>query len=153
MDIKDRPEFEHRGLNLDISRNRISPEDVMRTLEAMSLSRLNRLHLHATDSQSWPLEIPSLPDLALKGAYHKSQIWSVKDLRNVQEHGAFLGVEVYIEIDMPGHTASIHHGYPNPITAYNQQPWDPYAMEPPSGQLKLNSPEVRKFLRGDVFVM
>ncbi|MCJ1387987.1 N-acetyl-glucosamine-6-phosphate deacetylase [Xylographa bjoerkii] len=144
--IADSPFFEHRGLNLDIARNRISPKDIKRTLQAMSFNKLNRLHLHATDSQSWPLEIPTLPDLAQKGAYHKSQIWTASDLRNVQEYGQSLGVEVYLEIDLPGHTASIHHSYPELITAYNRQPWEPYAAEPPSGQLKLNSPFVTLFL-------
>ena len=53
--IKDSPMFEHRGLNLDISRNWISPADVMRTIEAMAASKLNRLHIHASDAQSWPI--------------------------------------------------------------------------------------------------
>ncbi|MCJ1402931.1 N-acetyl-glucosamine-6-phosphate deacetylase [Xylographa trunciseda] len=144
--VEDSPEFEHRGLNLDIARNRISTKDVKRTLDAMSFNKLNRLHLHATDSQSWPLEIPALPDLAHKGVYHKSQIWTSSDLRDVQQYGQSLGVEVYVEIDVPGHTASIHHSYPDLITAFNQQPWEPYAAEPPSGQLKLNSSSVPLFL-------
>ncbi|MCJ1416699.1 N-acetyl-glucosamine-6-phosphate deacetylase [Xylographa parallela] len=144
--IEDSPFFEHRGLNLDIARNRISTKDVKRTLDAMSFNKLNRLHLHATDSQSWPLEIPALPELAEKGAYDKSQIWSTDNLRDVQEYGQSLGVEVYLEIDLPGHTASIHHSYPELITAYNKQPWEPYAAEPPSGQLKLNSSAVSHFL-------
>ncbi|MCJ1382086.1 N-acetyl-glucosamine-6-phosphate deacetylase [Xylographa soralifera] len=144
--IEDSPVFAHRGLNLDIARNRISTEDIKRTLDAMSFNKLNRLHLHATDSQSWPLEIPALPELAEKGGYDKKQILSAGDLRDVQAYGQSLGVEVYLEIDLPGHTASIHHSYPELITAYNQQPWEPYAAEPPSGQLKLNSPFVTLFL-------
>ena len=64
----------------------------------------------------------------------------------MQRYGVYRGVEVYIEIDMPGHTGSIVHSYPDLITAYNQRPWDKYAQEPPSGQLKLNSPEVSAFL-------
>ena len=72
--IKDAPSFEHRGLNLDISRNWIPPSEVHRTIEAMALNKLNRLHLHATDAQSWPIEIPSIPNLAREGAYHEDQI-------------------------------------------------------------------------------
>lgn len=144
--IRDHPLFAHRGLLLDISRNCITPNDVKRTLEALSFNKFNRLHIHATDSQSWPVEIPSLPDLASKGAYHKAQIWSTVDLREMQEYGALRGVEVYVEIDMPGHTASIWHAYPELVTAYDQRPWEPYAAEPPSGQLKLNSPQVLVFL-------
>ena len=146
LHIKDSPRFQHRGLNLDISRNRISPKDVMRTLDAMSFNKLNRLHLHATDSQSWPIEIPALPDLARKGAYHKSQIWSVKQLKKVQTHGQERGIEVYLEIDIPGHTASIFHAFPELVTAYNELPWPPFAAEPPSGQLKLSSPDVPPFM-------
>lgn len=51
-----------------------------------------------------------------------------------------------MEIDMPGHTGSIVHSYPNLITAYDQRPWEKYAQEPPAGQLRLNSPEVNSFL-------
>src|SRR5205814_1939064 len=116
--IVDGPAFAHRGLNLDISRNRISPQDAMRTLDAMALNKFNRLHLHASDSQSWPLEIRALPELARKGAYDHSQIWSVADLKEVQDYGSARGVEVYLEIDLPGHTASVHHAYLNLITAY-----------------------------------
>lgn len=144
--IRDYPLFPHRGLLLDISRNRIAADDVKRILDALSFNKFNRLHIHATDSQSWPVEIPSLPDLACKGAYHKAQIWSTADLKELQEYGALRGIEVYVEIDMPGHTASIWHAYPELITAYDQRPWERYAAEPPSGQLKLNSPDVLVFL-------
>jgi hexosaminidase len=146
VSIRDAPSFEHRGLMLDISRNRISSQDVLRTIDAMGFNKLNRLHLHATDSQSWPLEIPSLPTLAKEGAYAEDQIWSVEDLEKVQRYGLYRGVEVYLEIDMPGHTGSIVHAYPELVVAYNQRPWEKYAQEPPSGQLKLNSPEVGSFL-------
>ena len=146
LNIVDEPAFGHRGLNLDISRNWIPPNDVLRVIEAMAVNKMNRLHIHATDAQSWPLEIPSLPGLALEGAYDPSQIWSTEDLREVQRHGYLHGIEVYLEIDIPGHTTSIANSHPNLITAENQMPWTVYAEEPPSGQLKLNSSEVSAFL-------
>lgn len=59
--IRDAPVFEHRGLNLDICPNWIPPSDVLRTIEAMALNKLNKLHLHASDAQSWPIEIPLSP--------------------------------------------------------------------------------------------
>ena len=144
--IVDSPRFEHRGLNLDISRNQISPEDVTRVIDGMSSSKLNRLHLHAIDSQSWPIEIPSLPELAREGAYDPSQIWSVADLENVRRFGSVRGIEVYLEIDMPGHTTSVGKAYPHLITAPNQPKWQDYAEEPPSGQLRLNSSDVYEFM-------
>ncbi|KAI4169535.1 MAG: hypothetical protein LQ343_005615 [Gyalolechia ehrenbergii] len=144
--IKDNPTFEHRGLNLDMSRNWISPADVKRTIEAMAANKLNRLHLHASDAQSWPLEIPALPDLALKGAYSPAQIWHTEDLEAVQLHGTYFGVQVFIEIDLPGHTTSIGNAYPHLVTAIDV-PWPEYALEPPSGQLRLNFSEVPPFIQ------
>lgn len=144
--IKDSPIFEHRGLNLDISRNWISPDDVMRTIEAMAANKLNRLHLHASDAQSWPLEIPSLPDLAIKGAYSQAQIWRTEDLEAVQLHGTYHGIQVFTEIDLPGHTTSIGNAFPHLVTA-KDVPWPEYALEPPSGQLRLNSSQVPPFIQ------
>lgn len=146
VSIRDCPMFSHRGLHLDISRNQILPDDVLQTIEALSLNKFNQLHIHATDSQSWPLNIPALPDLATQGAYDKQQIWSTADLRKVQDFGHDRGVEVYIEIDLPSRAGAISHVYPELITGYNAQPWSRYALEPPAGQLKLNSPDVSEFM-------
>ena len=89
----------------------------MRTIDGLSMNKMNRLHIHATDAQSWPLEVPALPELSAKGAYHESQVWSVSDLAEVQKYGQDRGVEVFLEIDMPGHTGAIHHAYPNLVAA------------------------------------
>jgi hexosaminidase len=113
----------------------------------MAFNKFNKLHIHATDSQSWPLEIPSLPDLAGKGAYYSGLSYSPANLADLQRYGAMQGVEVFLEIDIPGHTASIWHGYPDLIASYNILPdWSRYAAEPPSGTLKLNSSKVDAFM-------
>lgn len=105
--IRDAPAFEHRGVMLDISRNWTPPQYVIRTIDIMGFNKLNRLHLHATDSQSWPLKIPSLPTLAREGAYREDQVWKAQDLEEVQRYDLYRGVEVDVEIDTPGHTGSI----------------------------------------------
>lgn len=69
------------------------------------------------------------------------------DLQQIQSHGASRGVQVYLEIDMPGHTSSLHYTHPDVITAFNQQPgWADYSAEPPSGQLRLNCTPTYDFL-------
>ena len=147
VNIQDTPVFSHRGVNLDIARNYMAPSDIMRTLDSMALNKFNHLHLHASDGQSWPLEIPALPLLSQNGAYYAGLTWSVADLQAVQLYGYERGIQVYLEIDSPGHTAAIHYGYPDLIAAFDQQPWSPYAAEPPSGQLKLDSPAVTEFIK------
>lgn len=147
VEITDAPKFEHRGLNMDVARCYYEPSDILRAIDALAYNKFNRLHIHITDSQSWPLEIPSLPLLTAKGAYGPGLFYSPATLASIQEYGALRGVETIIEIDMPGHTSSIGLGYPDLIAAFNVQPsWDLYASEPPSGTLKLNSSAVDSFL-------
>lgn len=148
--IADSPKFRHRGFNLDVSRHFYPIEDIVRTIDAMAFNKLNRLHIHITDAQSWPLEIPALPELAAKGAYYPGATYSAADLQQIQQYGAVRGVETFIEVDMPGHTSSIWFSHPELVAAFNQQPdWDLYSAEPPSGTLKLNSSAVYDFL--DIF--
>lgn len=146
LSILDSPDFEHRGLNLDIARNWISPQDVMRTIEAMAATKLNQLHLHAADAQSWPIEISAHPALAMNGAYDQDQSWSPAELEAVQRHGSAHGVEVFLEIDLPGHTRAVGYAYPDLVVAADREPWSEFALEPPAGQLSLNSSDVNHFL-------
>jgi hexosaminidase len=145
--IEDKPKFQHRGLNMDVSRNWFALSDIKRMIDAAAFTKLNRFHLHVTDAQSWPLEIPALPELAAKGAYRSDLTYTPAQLRELQYHGALQGVEVYLETDMPGHTSSIWYSNPDLIASFNKQPnWDTFAAEPPSGTLKLNSSKVFDFL-------
>jgi len=62
--LSDAPVFRHRGLMLDTARHFVPLHDIQRTLDAMAASKLNVLHWHATDVQSFPLELPRVPQLA-----------------------------------------------------------------------------------------
>lgn len=145
--IADAPKFKWRGLNVDTSRTFKPMADMYRTVDALAYNKMNRLHWHITDAQSWPLEIPSMPELADKGAYVAFQKYSPDDVKGLQHYGNMLGVDVVVEIDNPGHTSSIWYSHPDLIAAFNEQPdWTTYSAEPPSGTLKLNSTKVYDFL-------
>lgn len=146
VEIHDAPKFTHRGLNMDTARNYFEVDDIKRTLDAMAYTKMNRLHWHITDAQSWPLELPSLPEVSEKGAYAPGLTYSPTDLADIMQYGNMLGIETAIEIDMPGHTSSIRFSHPDLITAFNTQPYDQNCAEPPCGSLKLNSTGVFDFL-------
>lgn len=131
--IKDKPKFPHRGVNLDTSRQWYPMEAIYRLIDGMTWTKLNRLHWHITDSQSWPLEVPSLPDLAIKGAYWKGLTYSTDDVQEIYKYAEDRGIQVIMEIDMPGHTSSIGLAYPELIVGQNVQPnWTDVAAQPPS---------------------
>ncbi|KXT17831.1 hypothetical protein AC579_5336 [Pseudocercospora musae] len=147
VSITDAPKFWWRGLNVDTSRTFKPMSDMYAMIDALSYNKMNRLHWHITDAQSWPLVNPALPELAEKGVYEASQKYSPEDVKAVQEYGSLLGVEVAMEVDMPGHTSSIWFSHPDLIAAFNKQPdWTTYCAEPPCGSLKLNSTKVYDFL-------
>ncbi|KAK3953150.1 glycoside hydrolase superfamily [Pseudoneurospora amorphoporcata] len=146
VEIKDKPKFPHRGILLDVARTFMPVKNILRTIDGMAASKLNRLHVHVTDSQSWPLQIISMPEVAEKGAYHPTQTYSPADIENIQKYGALRGVQVYFEIDMPGHIGSVSLSHPDIIVAYNEWPYQWYCAEPPCGAFKLNDTKVDDFL-------
>jgi hexosaminidase len=146
VSIIDAPKFPHRGLNLDVSRNFYEMKDITRTIDALAMNKFNRLHLHMTDSQSWPMDIPAFPELSQIGAYHTGLSYSPKDIQNIQTYAIERGIEVIIEFDMPGHTTAIGLSHPDLVAGIDAQPWATYCNEPPCGSLKLNSTDVDDFL-------
>lgn len=147
--IDDGPVFAYRGISMDVARNWYPPADILKLLDGMALSKMNKLHLHLTDSQSWVLELPSLP-LVTKGAYSPEHTYSLQDIDMIIEYAADRGIDVIIEIDSPGHIASLVHSYPSVITSYNRKPYSDWAKEPPSGQLKLGDSDAEELL-GTIF--
>ncbi|OTB02332.1 glycoside hydrolase family 20 protein [Hypoxylon sp. CI-4A] len=146
VEISDAPQFDHRGLLLDVSRNYLPVENIYRTIDALSWNKLNRLHIHATDSQSWPLEIPALPELHQKGAYAHGLTYSPATLAAIQTYAIQRGVEVIIEIDTPGHFGIAALSHPELVSGFDAAPWTSYCAEPPCGQIRLNEPKVDPFL-------
>lgn len=144
--VSDKPMYEHRGVLLDVSRSYYSMDVIYRTLDAMSWNKLNRLHIHVTDAQSWPLEIPSIPSLSNEGSYSSETVYTTTDIENIQKYGSLRGIEVYFEIDTPGHTSSIAFSHPELIAAFEAAPYILYCNEPPCGTLRLNDSAVDTFL-------
>jgi hexosaminidase len=146
VSIQDAPKFPHRGILLDVARNWYPVKNILRTLDAMAWGKLNRLHIHITDSQSWPLDIPAIPELSKKGAYRADLTYSPADIKMIQEYAIHRGIEVYLEIDMPGHIGSVAQSHPELITAYDAFPYFWWCAEPPCGAFKLNDTAVDSFL-------
>ncbi|KAK2603418.1 Glucosamine-6-phosphate isomerase (Glucosamine-6-phosphate deaminase) (GNPDA) (GlcN6P deaminase) [Conoideocrella luteorostrata] len=143
--IQDAPRFPHRGMLLDLGRHWFAVEDIKRTIDALAMAKMNIMHLHITETQSWPLEIPALPKLSEKGRYAPGLTYSPRDIKEIQEYATLRGVQVVLEIDMPGHFG-VEKAYPGLSVAYNAKPYSTYCAQPPCGALKLNNTDVEKFL-------
>ncbi|KAG8380724.1 hypothetical protein BUALT_Bualt06G0045700 [Buddleja alternifolia] len=76
--IQDKPRFTYRGLMLDTSRHYLPIEIIKQVIESMSYAKLNVLHWHIIDEESFPLEVPTYPNL-WKGAYTKWERYTTED--------------------------------------------------------------------------
>uniref|UniRef100_A0A2P2K9A3 beta-N-acetylhexosaminidase n=1 Tax=Rhizophora mucronata TaxID=61149 RepID=A0A2P2K9A3_RHIMU len=109
--IRDKPRFAYRGLLIDTSRHYLPIGVIKQIIESMSYAKLNVLHWHIIDEQSFPLEVPSYPKL-WKGSYTKRERYSVEDAYEIVSFAKGRGINVMAEIDVPGHARSWGIGYP-----------------------------------------
>ncbi|WPH02727.1 Hypothetical protein R9X50_00559500 [Acrodontium crateriforme] len=136
--IVDAPKFEHRGLMLDVARTWYPISFIEKTIDGLAFNKMNKLHLHATDSQSWPLEIPSLPEISARGRYCPTCEYTAADFEQIQEYAMQRGVDLLLEIDMPSHIASLVYSHASVIGGWNMYPYYNAAAEPPSGVLNID---------------
>eukprot|EP00126_Sphaerothecum_destruens_P013497 Sdes_comp23102_c0_seq1m21421 len=80
--IRDSPRFPFRGLLIDTSRHYLPLNLILRNLEVMAWQKLNVLHWHMTDDNSFPFQSESQPEIT-KGAYSKQHIYSPHDISTV----------------------------------------------------------------------
>jgi N-acetyl-beta-hexosaminidase len=61
MVIDDKPEFKWRGLMIDFSQHFLPVYAIKKTIECVLFNKMNILHLHIIDQDSFPLDIPEVP--------------------------------------------------------------------------------------------
>jgi len=105
--INDKPAYSYRGLMLDTSRHYLTLSTIIAHLDLMSFNKLNTLHLHIVDDQSWPLEMISHPELHTEGAYSPKHIYTQKQIKYIIDYARLLGIRILPELDSPGHTYQI----------------------------------------------
>ncbi|WVQ93292.1 hypothetical protein IAU59_000360 [Kwoniella sp. CBS 9459] len=146
--IRDQASFGWRGLLLDTSRHYFSVDSILRLLDTMSMVKLNVFQWHITDSNSFPLYLDSHPELAQKGAYSPDEVYTEDDVRYITQYAGERGIDLLLELDTPGHTASIAQSHPDLIGCNERQPWRQYAHQPPAGQLRFAMKGVLDWTRG-----
>ncbi len=99
------------------------PVDVIkRTLDGMSVVKLNVMHWHLSEDQGFRVEgttFPKLHQLGSDGLYYTQQ-----QIRDVVAYAADRGIRVVPEFDMPGHTTAWFVGHPELASAPG-----PYSIE------------------------
>ena len=79
MTIEDWPDLPYRGFMLDVVRDFRTMDEVLKILDLMASWKLNALHFHLADDESWCLEINGLPELTEYGAHHALPNWNLQE--------------------------------------------------------------------------
>lgn len=115
--INDRPEYEYRGMMLDVARHFFTVEEVKTLIDQISRYKMNYLHLHLSDDQGWRIEIKSWPKLTEIGG--KSEVgggeggfFTQEQYKEIVSYAAERYITIVPEIDMPGHTNAALASYP-----------------------------------------
>lgn len=130
--IADAPRFPHRGAMMDVGRNFLPKEEVLKFLDLMAMYKMNKFHFHLTDDQGWRIEIKKYPRLIEVGS-HRSQTqvgfcdyyyprrfdgkeqrgyYTQADIREIVAYAADRFITVIPEIEMPGHSSAALAAYP-----------------------------------------
>ena len=103
--IHDAPRFAHRGLMIDTARHYQPLASIRKVVDSLPYAKLNVLHWHMVDTQSFPFEVKSHPKL-WTAAYAPSQRYTQADVASIVEYARLRGVRAIVEFDMPGHAQS-----------------------------------------------
>lgn len=153
----DQPSFKYRGVMLDLSRHFLPIEVIERTIRSMSYNKLNVLHLHLSDTASFPLQVNNQPNLTDYGAYSEFEIYTHEQIQYLFNYATSHGVIILPEIDTPAHVSA---GWQwgddttiGPLTlcsdpnGYGGDQWLTDSLEPPSGQLNLANSNIYPILK------
>lgn len=138
--IADAPRFGWRGTHVDVARNFLPFDDLMRLADILAWHRMNKLHLHLTDDEAWRLESIAFPELTQKatrrargtalppqyadGPDGQAGYYTQAEIRVLIARCDAFGIEVIPEIDLPGHTYALMSAIEG---LYDPgEPWDCY---------------------------
>ena len=79
MTIEDWPDFAYRGFMLDVVRDFRTVDEVLEIIDLMASWKLNTLHFHIADDESWCLETKDFPELTEFGAHHALPDWELQE--------------------------------------------------------------------------
>ena len=138
--IQDQPQFVWRGLMLDPARQFISKQGILKYIDLLAYHKLNRLHLHLTDTDGWRVEIKKYPRLTKIGAWADlgdgvklGGFYTQADIREIVAYAAERFVMVIPEIETPSHSGAAMLAYPELNCFGTRKSIAPFGIDPLCG--------------------
>jgi hexosaminidase len=113
--VLDAPRYAWRGLSLDLARTFFTVDEVQRVIDLLALYKLNVLHLHLTDDESWRLPVGRCAESSTSDV----AFYSAEDLRGLVAYAEDRFVTIVPEVDTPGHASALVQMRPELNTGRN----------------------------------
>ena len=111
--IVDAPKFAYRGVMVDPARQFLPPATLRAISDSLTVVKLNVLHVHILDCDSFPIQVAPPFERLWAGAFSPRERYSAVELAALAEFGRVRGVNVVYEFDQPGHMGAMCKGYPS----------------------------------------
>lgn len=130
-EIQDKPEFEWRGMHLDVVRHFFPVEFVKKMIDMLAMQKMNTFHWHLTDDQGWRIEIKRYPKLTSIGAWRDETLvghldrkpekydgiryggfYTQDQIKEVVRYAQSRYITIVPEVEMPGHAVAALSAYP-----------------------------------------
>jgi len=139
VSIQDSPRFSWRGVLIDTDRHFLPLKTIYSIIDSITYTKMNTLHWHIVDWQSWPLESAAYP-LLWSAAWSYDERYTFEDVAAVVEYARQRGIRVVPEFDTPGHAGSVCVGYPeicpSPTCTMPLNPASPMTLQVVNAVLK-----------------
>jgi len=131
LKISDAPQFQYRGMHLDVGRHMYSVDFIKKYIDALALLKMNTFHWHLTEDQGWRIEIKQYSRLQEVAAFRNETLighyneqpqrfdgqryggfYSQEEIRDIVAYAAERLVTIIPEIEMPGHSQAAIAAYP-----------------------------------------
>jgi hexosaminidase len=89
---------------LDSSRHFLPVKEIKKMIDGLMFNKMNILHWHISDEDSFPLEVKTQPELSQYGSVGGT--YSETDVKSLIQYAKTRGVRLIPEIDTPAHTQS-----------------------------------------------
>lgn len=157
--VKDYPDFTYRGMHIDIARNFLELKDLKKIVDAMSIYKLNKLHLHFCDDEAWRIQIEGLPELTTVGAFRahsddpttmlphfgsgpyaekepSKAYYTKEDFISLIAYCKDRNISIIPELDIPGHAraaiVAMQQRYKNYLEKGDRQAAEEYLLSDPN---------------------
>jgi len=110
LHVEDRPGLAYRGLMVDLARQWHPVESVRMLVALCRWYKINTLHLHLTDDQSF-----TFPSRAYPGLPTSERHYTREQLQDLEAYAQACGVTLLPELDVPGHSRALLSALPDII--------------------------------------